>query len=110
MHSGSLKTEKNVIELSKIFEQSGCGEIIFCSIDNDGMQDGYDLMTIKKLKKNIRTPIICSGGCGSFEDMYDVFDQANVEAVAAASIFHFSKMTPRQAKKYLKQKGINVRN
>jgi imidazole glycerol-phosphate synthase subunit HisF len=110
VNSGSLKTEKNVIELSKIFEQSGCGEIIFCSIDNDGMQVGYDLLTIKKLKKTIRTPIICSGGCGSFEDMYDVFDQTNVEAVAAASIFHFSKMTPRQAKKYLKQKGVNVRN
>jgi len=106
---GSIKVEKNVFEMVKIFEQTECGEIILCSIDNDGMQNGYDINTIKEIKQKIKTPIICSGGCGSYEDMFNVFDQANVEAVAAASIFHFSKMTPRQAKNYLKKKGINVR-
>ena len=108
--SGSVKFEKDVFEMAKIFEQTGCGEITVCSIDNDGMQNGYDVETIHKLKKTIKTPIICSGGCGSFEDMFEVFNKTNVEAVAAASIFHFSKMTPRQAKKYLKKKGVNVRN
>jgi len=96
--------------MAKIFEQTGCGEIVVCSIDDDGMQSGYDIETIYNLKESIKTPLICSGGCGSFQDMYEVFYKTNVEAVAAASIFHFSKMTPRQAKQYLKKKGINVRN
>ena len=106
---GSLEIEKDVFEMSKIFEQSGCGEIILCSIDNDGMQNGYDIDTIHKIKQSIKTPIICSGGCGSYEDMFQLFNKTNTEAAAAASIYHFSKMTPRQAKKYLKNKGINVR-
>jgi len=109
-NSGSLKIEKDLFEMAKIFEQTGCGEIVVCSIDDDGMQSGYDIETIYNLKESIKTPLICSGGCGSFQDMYEVFYKTNVEAVAAASIFHFSKMTPRQAKQYLKKKGINVRN
>ena len=73
------------------------------------MQNGYDLDTITKVKNLIKTPIICSGGCGSVDDMLQVFKMTNVEAVAAASIFHFSKITPNDAKKVLKKSGINVR-
>tara|TARA_A100001015_G_scaffold238936_1_gene272074 strand:- start:1410 stop:2162 length:753 start_codon:yes stop_codon:yes gene_type:complete len=109
INCGLKKTEKDIFEMSKIFEQSGCGEIIISSIDNDGMQIGYDIDTISKIKKKIKTPIIGSGGCGSYEDMFKLFKLADIEAVAAASIFHFSKMTPRQAKYYLKEKGISVR-
>ena len=109
INCGTVNTEKDIFEMAKIFEQSGCGEIIIGSIDNDGIQDGYDLETIKKVKKLIKTPIISSGGCGSYEDMFQVFNQVDIDAVAAASIFHFSKMTPKEAKKYLKEKNINVR-
>jgi|TARA_B100000787_G_scaffold63766_1_gene46830 cyclase len=109
INSGSLSMESNVFEMAKIFEQTGCGEIIISSIDNDGVQIGYDLGTIKEVKKLIKTPIISSGGCGSYEDMFQAFVQTDIEAVAAASIFHFSKMTPKEAKKYLNQKDINVR-
>ena len=109
IHSGSKETQKNLFEMLRIFEQSGCGEILICSINHDGMQNGYDLDTITKVKNLIKTPIICSGGCGSVDDMLQVFKKTNVEAVAAASIFHFSKVTPNDAKKVLKKSGINVR-
>ena len=109
INCGTQKVKNDIFEMTKIFEQTGCGEITVCSIDNDGMQCGYDVETIKKIKNLIKTPLICSGGCGSYEDMYKVFNDINLEAVAAASIFHFSKMTPSEAKRYLKDKGINVR-
>ena len=37
--------------MTKIFEQTGCGEIILCSIENDGMQNGYDIDTVLEIKK-----------------------------------------------------------
>ncbi len=109
INSATINIKKNIFETVKMFEQSGCGEIIVCSIDDDGMQTGYDLETIKKVKDSIKIPLICSGGCSSYEDMYNIFSEIDLSAVAASSIFHFSKMTPIEAKKYLKQKGINVR-
>lgn len=109
INCGSTNISMNIFEMSKIYEQTGCGEITISSIDNDGTLKGYDLEVISKIKKNVKTPIIASGGCGCYEDMYELFFETNVEAAAAASIFHFSKMTPRGAKKYLKKKEINVR-
>jgi len=107
--SGAKETKHDLFEISKIFENSGCGEIMICSIDHDGMQNGYDLDTIIKVKNLIKTPLICSGGCGTVEDMLEVFKNTDIEALAAASIFHFSKITPNDAKKILKKEGINVR-
>ena len=109
INCGTLKVEKNIFEMTKIFEQTGCGEIILCSIENDGMQNGYDIDTVLEIKRKLKY-LYCSGGCGSYEDMYQLFKQTDIEAVAAASIFHFSKMTPRQAKQYLREKGVNVRS
>ena len=106
---GSLDFGENIFEMAKKYEQTGCGEIVVSSIDNDGTFNGYDIDVISKIKKIIKTPIIASGGCGNYEDMYELFIKTDVEAAAAASIFHFSKMTPSSAKKFLKLKGINVR-
>lgn len=100
----------DIFEMAEVFEQNGCGELIITSIDNDGNLCGYDVDILQKIKKKIKIPLIASGGCGSYDHMLEVFKDANVDAVAAASIFHFSKMTPREAKKYLFSKGINVRN
>lgn len=108
-YCGSEMENINIFEAVKIFEENGCGELIITSIENDGNFTGYDLDIFQKLKKNVNIPLIASGGCGSYEDMFKIFSETNIDAVAAASIFHFSKMTPREAKKYLYSKGINVR-
>ena len=46
---------------------------------------------------------------GSYEDMYKAINLGGASAVAAASIFHFSEMTPLEAKNYLQEKGIPIR-
>ena len=48
-------------------------------------------------------------GAGNYDHMYMAIAQANVSAVAAASIFHFTHQTPLEAKNYLFSKGIFVR-
>ena len=90
-------------------QDMGSGEILLTSIDKDGTMLGYDYNTLKEVKKNLNIPIIASGGAGSYEDMFKAISYSKVDAVAASSIFYFRNMTPKEAKLYLVEKGINVR-
>ena len=109
VNSGTKKTNKNIFDYLNSIKDINYGELIVCSVDNDGCLNGYDYETLKKLRKLINVPLICSGGCSGYDDMLTAFNECKVDAVAASSIFHFSHMTPRQAKIYLKSKGVDVR-
>ena len=85
------------------------GEILITSIDHDGLMKGYDTNTIKKISNLSEVPIIASGGAGKLEDFYDLLKNTNIKALSAASIFHFTEITPLDVKKYLHQLGIKVR-
>ena len=85
------------------------GEILITSIDHDGLMEGYDIDTIKKISNLSEAPVIASGGAGKLEDFYQLIEKTNIKAVSAASIFHFTEITPLDVKRYLDQKGIKVR-
>ena len=70
---------------------------------------GYDVEMIKIATELVNVPVIASGGAGSYEDMYQAIMQGGASAVAAASIYHFTEQTPREAKEYLGERGIPVR-
>jgi len=108
-HSGTRPTNIDVIEWAKEMQDRGAGEILLTSIDNDGTMKGYDLELICKITNILKIPVIASGGAGSYSDMLEAFTQSNASAVAAASIFHFTEMTPKEAKNFLANNGINVR-
>jgi cyclase len=90
-------------------ENAGAGEIIITSIDKDGTMQGYDLDMIKKVTELVKIPVIASGGAGGYKDMYEAINLSNASAVAAASIFHFTQYTPKEAKLYLNEKNVPVR-
>ncbi len=70
---------------------------------------GYDLEIIRKVTAAVRIPVVASGGAGSYDDMAAACLEGGASAVAAASIFQFTEMTPREAKLALKARGIPVR-
>lgn len=109
-NSGKLKIEKDPIEWAKEMEQAGCGEILFTSIDHDGTLEGYDVVGIKKLSKSVKIPIIASGGAGNFEDFIFLFKNLDISGAAAASIFHFTEITPKLIKNQLAKNNILVRD
>jgi len=109
-HSGSRSTGKEVCEWAKRVEELGAGEILITSIERDGSMEGYDLDLINKVTNAVTIPVIASGGAGNYEDMFEAISSAKASAVAAASIFHFTQQTPLEAKKYLANKNIPVRN
>jgi len=106
---GKKETGLDVIEWAKKAEKLGAGEILLTSIDKDGTKDGYDILLTKKIVDSLSIPVIASGGCGKPQDMVNVFQESNVDAVLAASIFHYDVHGVIGVKKFLKDKEIPVR-
>ena len=87
----------------------GAGEILLTSIDRDGTMRGYDLDLVSRVAESVTVPVIASGGAGGYQHLIDVVQQAGASAVACASIFHFTELTPAGAKAAMQVAGIPVR-
>ena len=108
-NSGTINKQIDPFNWSKRLESLGAGEILITSIDNDGTLAGYDLDLISKISCEVKLPVIASGGAGKYDDMFRAIELSGASAVAAASIFHFTEMTPLEAKIYLSSKGLPIR-
>jgi cyclase len=108
-HSGTKPTGLHPVQFAKTVESLGAGEILLTSIDRDGTMTGYDIELTKAIASTVVIPVIASGGAGNYEHMASVVKEANVAAVAAASIFHFTEQTPLEAKRFLKDRGFKIR-
>lgn len=108
-HGGRKPTERDALAWAQEVEKRGAGEILLTSMDQDGMQSGYDLALNRTLSEGTRVPIIASGGAGNLDHLVEVVRQGKADAVLAASIFHFGTFTVPQAKAHLKEAGLVVR-
>ncbi|MDD7970641.1 imidazole glycerol phosphate synthase subunit HisF [Roseinatronobacter alkalisoli] len=108
-HAGSRDTGRDAIAWARELEDRGAGEILITSIERDGTFEGYDLPLVSAVADAVTIPVIASGGAGNYQHMVDVIMQAGASAVAAASIFHFTELTPAGAKQALEAAGIPVR-
>ena len=106
---GRNKTELDAIKWAIEGVRLGAGEICINSIDEDGMKNGYDLELLSLLTKAVNVPIIASGGAGKKEHFLEALEQTDVDAVLAASVFHYKEILINDLKNYLKDAGINVR-
>ena len=109
IYGGSKGTGIDAIQWAKRVEELGAGEILLTSIDADGTKNGYDIELTNTICSNVRIPVIASGGCGSSDHMVEAFKKTDVDAVLAASIFHYDKLTLDKVKRYLADKGIKTR-
>ena len=108
-HSGVTPSNRSVQEVARQAELSGAGELLVTSVDQDGTMEGYDLELIRSVTEVVEIPVIASGGCGSPEHMADALEIGGASAVAAASVFHFTELTPLQAKNHLHDRSFPVR-
>jgi cyclase len=108
-HSGTEPTEWEPAEMAAKLQAAGAGELLITSIDRDGTMKGYDLELIAAVSSAVSIPVIASGGAGSYEDLYRALTDGGATAVAAASLWHFTEATPKDAKAYLRARGVDVR-
>jgi cyclase len=108
-HGGRTRTELDVIDWARKVADLGAGEILLTSMDADGTKAGYDLELTEKVSNAVQIPVIASGGAGTLDDLYKGVTEGCASAVLAASIFHFREATIRDAKSYLRERGVVVR-
>ena len=106
---GREKTELDAIEWAITAAELGAGEIVVNSIDEDGMKNGYDLELLRRITSVVNIPVIASGGAGKKEHFLDAIQNAGVDGVLAASVFHFGDIKVPELKRYLKENGAEIR-
>jgi cyclase len=108
-HGGRNATGINAIKWAQKMQDLGAGEILLTSMDRDGTRAGYDLELTKAMTSALSIPLIASGGVGDLNHLYEGIALGGADAVLAASIFHYQEYTIRQAKDFLRAKGVPVR-
>ena len=108
-HGGRKMKPINAVQWARKMEELGAGEIMLTSMDMDGTKDGYDIELTRTISESVSIPVIASGGAGNLEHLYEALEYGKADAVLAASIFHYREYTIREAKEYLKAKGVTVR-
>ena len=108
-HGGRTPTGLDAVEWAARMESAGAGEILLTSMDRDGTRLGYDLDLTRAVADRVRVPVIASGGAGSLEHLHDALDAGGATAALVASLFHYGEHTVREAKAFLRARGIAVR-
>lgn len=109
INGGRTPTEKDAVEWALTVEKLGAGEILLTSMDRDGTKEGYDISLTKTISKSVHIPVIASGGAGNLRHLYQGLTEGGADAVLAASIFHYREYSIKEAKEYLRSKGVVVR-
>ena len=108
-HGGRRPTGIDAVEWAVKMVANGAGEILLTSMDRDGTKNGFDLPLTRAIVDAVPVPVIASGGVGNLDHLVDGVTKGGADAVLAASIFHFAEYTVPQAKRYMSEKGIEVR-
>ncbi len=109
VNGGRIPTGLDAVEWVQRAVALGAGEILLTSMDKDGTKDGYDIELNRAVAEAVNVPVIASGGAGTLGHLAEVIEKGKADAVLAASIFHYSEYTIREAKEYLAARGIPVR-
>ncbi len=109
LNGGRKRTERGLLEWAKEAQERGAGEILFTSMNHDGVKTGYANEALAMLADELSIPIIASGGAGTMEHFRDAFAIGHADAALAASVFHFGEIAIPELKAYLRSEGIDVR-
>lgn len=106
---GRERTTLKLTEWAKEAADRGAGEILFTSMNNDGVKQGFANEALAMLAESLSIPVVASGGAGNMQHFYDAFTLGRADAALAASVFHFGEITIPTLKEYLADRGVKVR-
>lgn len=109
LNGGRKETDKDLFDWAHEANERGAGEILFTSMDHDGVKNGYANEALSRLSDMLTIPVIASGGAGCKEHFKDAFIKGKADAALAASVIHFGEISIPELKSYLCKEGISVR-
>lgn len=109
LNGGRVSTSRDLFDWAREACNRGAGEILFTSMNHDGVKAGYANEALARLADELTIPVIASGGAGAKEHFRDAFRLGKSDAALAASVFHFGEIPIPELKRYLQVEGINVR-
>lgn len=107
-HGGRKGTGIDAVAWATHGAALGAGEILLNSMDADGTTSGFDLELIGLVRAAVDIPVIASGGAGEPADFVAAVE-AGADAVLAASVFHYGRLTVAEVKQAMAQASICVR-
>jgi len=108
-HGGRNPAGRDAVAWAQEAVALGAGEILLTSMDRDGTKDGYDLELTRAVSDAVTVPVIASGGAGALEHFHEALVDGRADAALAASLFHFGIHTIAETKRYLAERGVQVR-
>ncbi len=109
LNGGRVPVERTLFDWAHEAQERGAGEILFTSMNHDGVKEGFANEALRQLSDSLSIPVIASGGAGAMEHFRDTFALGHSDAALAASVFHFGQIPIPALKQYLKEQNINVR-
>ncbi|AQP46685.1 imidazole glycerol phosphate synthase subunit HisF [Tessaracoccus aquimaris] len=107
-HGGRKSAGIDALAWAREAVERGVGEVLLNSMDADGTTDGYDLEMTAAVRDVVDVPLIASGGAGTVEHFVEAA-RVGVDALLAASVFHYGTLTISQVKAGLAEAGFEVR-
>ncbi len=107
-HGGRRSAGRDAVEWARDAVSRGVGEVLLNSMDADGTTTGFDLEMICAIRNVVDVPLIASGGAGTAQHFVEAAD-AGADAVLAASVFHYQRLTVAEVKDALSAAGHTVR-
>ena len=64
---------------------------------------------LAQISESVSIPVIASGGAGEPKHLFDAFTAGSADAAIVASIVHYGEHPIPAIKRYLKERGVEVR-
>lgn len=104
----SKLSKHDVIDLAQHFEEDGVHAIIYTDISRDGMMQGVNLESTKKLAESVRIPIIASGGVTNMDDLVELqkLEESGVQGVITGRAIYEGTLDFAEGQKYFDQHAL----
>ena len=110
VQNGKKNTGVNLLDWVVEVEALGAGEILICSIDNDGSLNGLDLIHSNRVQNLVNIPVVISGGCGLSKHFTEGFFKTDVSGISAGTFFALQDQNLIQTRSQILNSGINIRS
>ncbi len=107
-HGGRTDAGLDAVDWTRRGVELGVGEVLLNSMDADGTTDGFDLEMIRAVRSEVSVPLVASGGAGTAHHFVEAVE-AGADAVLAASVFHYGRLSVDDVKDALAAAGHPVR-